>query len=55
MFAQAQQFGVLKKMYLWVYVGSCIIVTWIGHENNRCGRVMADNIAYAKFRKTLQI
>ena len=23
--------------------------------NNRCGRVMADNIAYAKFRKTLLI
>ena len=25
------------------------------HRRSRCGRVMADNIAYAKFRKSLLI
>ena len=25
----------------------------LAYEFNKCGRVMADNIAYAKFRKTL--
>ena len=44
-----------SKLLAFVFYFAELVHGLFGQINIRCGRVMADNIAYAKFRKTLLI